>query len=170
MIITERNKEGILEDLDKYLQEYLSLSQRISFNGNKSDRADLNEYASTILDVLTQKSLSGRSLEWDYGKFREAKEGWTDDLSSSVEEIIEAVTYNIGVYEGSLSTGEKWQVEEMKSNEIIFAPVLSDITVKLSDLSELKENYPQIRDIHLVSDVKLGEVNLLLKLFLNGCD
>ena len=170
MIITERNKEGILEDLDKYLQEYLNLSQRISFNGNRSDRADLNEYASTILDVLTQKSLSGKSLEWDYEKFREAKEGWTDDVSSSVGEIIEAVTYNIGVYEGSLSTGEKWQVEEMKSNEIIFSPVLKDITVKLSDLSELKENYPQIRDIHLVSDAKLGEVNIRLKLFLNGCD
>ena len=39
MIITEKRKEGILEDLDKYLQEYLNLSQRISFNGNKSDRA-----------------------------------------------------------------------------------------------------------------------------------
>ena len=81
------------------------------------------------------------------------------------------MTYNIGVYEGSLSTGEKWQVEEMKSNEIIFSPALKDITVKLSDLSELKEKYPQIRDIHLVNDAYIGsEVNLLLKLFLKGCD
>jgi hypothetical protein len=169
MIVSERNKEGLLEDLGKYLQEYLSLSQKISFNGNKSDRADLNEYASTILDVLTQKSLSGKSLEWDYEKFREAKGGWVE-TGSSVEKIIETVTYNIGVYEGSLSTGEKWEVEEMESNEITFAPVLSDITVKLSDLSELKENYPQIKNIHLVSDAKLGEVNIRLKLFLDGCD
>ena len=49
------------------------------------------------------------------------------------------------------------------------SPLHSNMTVKLSDLSELKESYPLIKDIHLVNDAYIGsEVNLLLKLFLKG--
>ena len=168
MIIPKEKQTILTKALYSYLEEYLRLSQEISFNGNKTERAELNEYVGTIFDYLIQMALNDQDIEWDFDKFKEAKAGWLEE-DASENEIIEAVIYNLGVHESSLYSGEKWEVEERTSTEIIFRPKFKEVSVKMNDLMELKEKFPQIKDIQLDSfQANLGEVNLLLKLFLDA--
>ena len=164
--IPNENKDLVLKKLSEYMSEYTNLSQMFSFSGTKEDRSNLNEYAATILDQLFNASFEGAENDWNWQAFQEVKSNWQgQNHTNTKEEIIEYVIYNVGNYDSSMHTGEKWEYLREEDNCLIFEPMRDHFSLSMKEALELKEQFSNIKDIELKTVGLNSQVRLYISLY-----
>lgn len=150
--IPNENKDLVLKKLSGYMSEYTNVSQMVSFSGTTEDRANLNEYAATILDHLFMASFEGSDKEWNWQIFQDVKSTWEgQNHTNTKEEIIDHVIYNLGSYDSSLPTGEKWEYLREEENSLVFQPSGSHFSFSVAEANELKDKFSNIKNVELKS-------------------
>jgi hypothetical protein len=164
--IPNENKDLVLKKLAAYMSEYTNLSQMFSFSGTQEDRSNLNEYAATILDQLFSASFEGAENDWNWQAFQEVKSNWKgQNHTNTKEEIIEYVIYNIGNYDSSMHTGEKWEYIREEDNSLIFEPMREHYSFSMKEAFELKEQFSNIKDIEFKTVGLNSQVRLYISLY-----
>ena len=143
--LLELNKESNVKLLQFGLNEFLRVQQDISFNGSSEDRKDLEGYCVLVLESILSNQLRGTYKEWSWEEYLKIKRNWNG--KKTPEDLLEYVIYNLGEYESSMHTGEKWAFEGKENNVLYFVPTMDSIILKFNQLKDLKENYVFIKDI-----------------------
>ena len=147
--ITEQNQENLLRALEGILNEHLMLTQMYSFEGSEKDLHQVAEFSSTCLEHLTNIIISNVSYPWGWDQYQKAKAEFADKPTpQDKEKLIREVIFNVGIYESSLHTGEKWSLIEDNKGYLKFAPIYENkVHIRYDTLKSLHESYPFIEDI-----------------------
>tara|TARA_B100000900_G_scaffold407158_1_gene419378 strand:- start:466 stop:981 length:516 start_codon:yes stop_codon:yes gene_type:complete len=149
LTITADKQEAINKELENILNEHLMLTQMYSFDGSEKDLRQVAEFSSTCLEHLTNILISNSHFTWSWKAYQKARKEYAEKPTPQTKEkLITHITFNLGVHESSLHTGEKWQLIEDKNGYLKFKPVyLNKFHIRLGMLDDLKKSYPFVEDV-----------------------
>lgn len=147
--ITDQNREKVCDTLEVILNEHLMLTQMYSFEGSNSDLKQVAEFSSTCLEHITNILISNHDIPWNWEAYQKARAEFAEKPSpQDKEKLIREISFNVGVYESSLHTGEKWNLVADNKGYLKFSPVYPDkVHVRLDTLQSIKKSYPFVEDI-----------------------
>ena len=147
--ITDQNQENLHRALESILNEHLMLTQMYSFEGSEKDLRQVAEYSSTCLEHLTNILIGNVSYQWGWEEYQKARAEFAEKPTpQDKEKLIREVIFNVGLYESSLHTGEKWCLVEDNKGYLKFKPTYPDkVHIRFDTLKTLSNSYPFIEDI-----------------------
>ena len=149
LYINEDNQKNLHEALEIILNEHLMLTQMYSFEGSEKDLLRVAEFSSTCLEHLSNILIGNIDYPWNWEAYQKARKEFSEKPTPQTKgKLISHIKLNLGVFESSLHTGEKWELIEDKNGYLKFKSVYPNkFHVRLSQFEDLKKSYPFVEDI-----------------------